>query len=115
MDRSLVQATQHRSGNAPQSRVVLPRVVCGGVRSWREGRTSPHAGYVGRPLRLAGMLACEVGGIADPVAGPIELAHLRVSTTPVSTLRSRPQGSLTRWPFDAPRDLPHNSKRSALR
>jgi hypothetical protein len=115
MDRSLVQATQHRLGNAPLPCVALARVECGGMRSWREGRMSPHGGYVGRPLRLASMLACEVGGLADPVAGPIELAHLRVSTTPVSTLRSRPQGSLTRWPFDAPRDLPHNSKRSALR
>ncbi len=115
MDRSLVQTMQSRSGSAQYVRVLSACGVGGRVRQWREGNTSPHAGYVGQPLRREGMQPSGVGCAADPVAGPIGLARPRDIAARVGTLRSRSRGTWRPGPFDAPRDLQHNSKRSPLR
>lgn len=116
MDRSLVHAKQSRSGRAQTSRYDPSRVARGCVRSWREGRTLPHAGYVGRSAGFAGARVKKLHDTVDPVAGPIELAHLRDDAAPAGTLRSRPSGRLCDpRPFDAPRDLETNMRRSSLR
>ena len=75
-----------------------------------------HAGYVGRSARFAGVHLGNLHHPDDPVAGPIELAPRRVIAAPVGTLRSRlPGRDVASWPFDAPRDLLSNIRRSSLR
>ena len=116
MDRSLVHAKQSRSGRAQILRHDPWRFGRECVRSWREGRTMPHAGYVGRSAGFAGARLKKLHDTVDPVAGPIELAHLRDSTASAGTLRSRPPGRrFGPRPFDAPRDLLPNIRRSSLR
>ena len=76
----------------------------------------PHAGYVGRSAGFAGERLKKLHDTADPVAGPIELAHRRDNAAPAGTLRSRPLGHLFGpRPFDAPRDHLTNIRRSSLR
>jgi hypothetical protein len=54
--------------------------------------------------------------LADPVAGPIELACRRGNAAPAGRLRSRSLGRVVHpRPFDAPRDLLTNIRRSSLR
>ena len=114
MDRSLVQ--QSRSGRAQILRHDPWRFGRECVRSWREGRTMPHAGYVGRSAGFAGARVKKLHDTVDPVAGPIELAYRRDNAAPAGTLRSRPSGRLFGpRPFDAPRDPLTNIRRSSLR
>ncbi len=116
MDRSLVHAKQSLSGRAQTLRRDRSRFACGCKRPWREGQTMPHAGYVGRSAGFTGARLKKLHNSADPVAGPIELACLRDNAAPAGTLRSRPPGRvLDPRPFDAPRDLLPNIRRSTLR
>jgi len=116
MDRSLVYAKQSRSGRVRMSRHDPWRVAHECLRSWREGQTMPHAGYVGRSAGFAGGCLKKLRDLVDPVAGPIELAQRRDNAAPVGTLRSRPPGRRSGpRPFDAPRDLLPNNRRSSLR
>jgi hypothetical protein len=116
MDRSLVHAKQSRAGRAPLSRGDRSRIACGCVRTWREGRTMPRVGYVGQSAGFTGMRLKKPHDSADPVAGPIELACRRDNAAPVGTLRSRSLGRVVDpRPFDAPRDLLTNIRRSSLR
>jgi hypothetical protein len=114
MDRSLVQTMQSQPGSAPHARVLSACGADGCVRQWREGNMSPHAGYVGQPLHRQGIQPSGVAYAADPVAGPIGLARPRDIAARRGTPRSRSRGTLRPAPFDAPRDLQHNSKRSPL-
>jgi len=76
----------------------------------------PHAGYVGRSAGFAGARLKKLHDTVGPVAGPIELAHRRDNAAPAGTLRSRLSGRLVGpRPFDAPRDLLTNIRRSSLR
>ena len=76
----------------------------------------PHAGYVGLSARFAGARLRNLRDQVDLVAGPIELARLRDDAAPAGMLRSRPLGRLVGpRPFDAPRDLLINIRRSSLR
>ncbi len=75
-----------------------------------------HAGYVGQSAGFTGARLKKLHDSADPVAGPIELACRHNNTAPTGTLRSRPLGRVPELrPFDAPRDLLPNIRRSSLR
>jgi hypothetical protein len=116
MDRSLIHAKQSRSGRAQLLRRHRWQVRRGCMRPWREGQTMPHAGYVGLSAGFAGACLKNLHDFADPVAGPIELARLRDNAAPAGMLRSRLLGRLCGpRPFDAPRDLLTNNRRSSLR
>jgi hypothetical protein len=116
MDRSLVQAKQGRSDTALSLRSGSAGVAFGCVRSWRERRNLPHAGYVGWASGFAGTDRAKLRETTDPVAGPIEPACLRDVTLRVGMWRGRPPGgSFHWWRFDAPRDLSINRRRSFLR
>jgi hypothetical protein len=116
MDRSLVHAKQSRPGCAQVLRHHPSRVARECVRLWREGRMTLHAGYVGRSAGFAGMRLGKLHELVDPVAGPIELARWCDNAALAGTLRSRSLGYLfDPRPFDAPRDLLTNIRRSSLR
>ena len=116
MDRSLVHAKPSRPGCAQKLRHAPSRVARECVRSWREGRMTLHAGYVGQSAGFAGMRLRKLYDLVDPVAGPIELAHWCGDAALAGTLRSRPLGHLFGpRPFDAPRDHLTNIRRSSLR
>ncbi len=116
MDRSLIHAKQRRSSRAQILRCGRSLIARGCVRPWREGRTMLHAGYVGRSARFAGVRLENLHHPVDPVAGPIELAPRRAIAAPAGTMRSRSPGrDVAPRPFDAPRDLLSNIRRSSLR
>jgi hypothetical protein len=70
MDRPQPRSREaERPGCAQILRHDPSRVARECVRSWREGRMTPHAGYVGQSAGFADIHLRKLHALVDPVAG----------------------------------------------